>query len=68
LRHEFKSLGYDFRLPHLCTVRAARFVIPGYDSYSLGKLAASLGIPIDGRHRAGGDALATAKIFDLMYH
>ena len=68
LRHEFRSLGYDFRFPHLCTVRAARFVIPGYDSYSLGKLAASLGIPIDGRHRAGGDALATAKIFDLMYH
>jgi DNA polymerase-3 subunit epsilon len=68
LRHEFRSLGYDFRFPHLCTVRASRFVIPGYDSYSLGKLSASLGIKIDGRHRAGGDALATTKIFDLIFH
>ncbi len=68
LRHEFRSLGYDFRFPHLCTVRASRIIIPGYDSYSLGKLSASLGIQLDGRHRAGGDALATAKLFNLIYH
>ena len=24
IRSEFKSLGYDFRIPHLCTVTAAR--------------------------------------------
>jgi DNA polymerase-3 subunit epsilon len=68
LRNEFRSLGYDFRFPHLCTVRATRFVLPGHDSYSLGKISAALGITIDGRHRAGGDALATAKLFDLIYH
>ena len=68
LRHEFHSLGYDFRFPHLCTVRASRYVIPGHASYSLGKLSADLGIRIDGRHRAGGDALATAQLFDLIYH
>lgn len=68
LRHEFRSLGYDFRFPHLCTVRASRIIIPGYDSYSLGKLSASLGIQLDGRHRAGGDALATANLFNLIYH
>lgn len=66
MRSEFKHLGYDFRMPHLCTVRSSRFVIPGYPSYSLGKLSASLGIEIDGRHRAGGDALATTKLFDLL--
>ncbi|NBP29892.1 MAG: exonuclease [Flavobacteriia bacterium] len=68
LRNEFRALGYDFRFPHLCTVRAARYVLPGHDSYSLGKISAALGITIDGRHRAGGDALATAKLFDLIYH
>lgn len=67
-RHEFKSLGFDFRLPHLCTVRAARYVIPGHVSYSLGKLSRALEIEIVGRHRAGGDALATTKLFDLIYH
>ena len=68
LRMEFKRLGFDFRFPHLCTVRAARYVIPGYESYSLGKLSKSLDIHIEGRHRAGGDALATCKLFDLLYH
>ena len=67
LRSEFLSLGFDFRFPHLCTVRASRYVIPGHASYSLGKLSNDLGIQIDGRHRAGGDALATTKLFHLIY-
>lgn len=66
LRQEFKTLGFDYRRPHLCTVRASRYVIPGKDSYSLGKLTTHLGIALTGRHRAGGDALATAKLFTLL--
>lgn len=66
IRHEFKQLGYDYRRPQLCTVRASRFVIPGHESYSLGKLSRSLGIEINGRHRAGGDALATAELFTIL--
>lgn len=66
IRSEFRRLGYDFRLPHLCTVRSSRHFIPGEDSYSLGKLTRSLGIELIGRHRAGGDALATAKLLSLI--
>ena len=66
-RSEFRHLGYDFRLPHLCTVRASRDIIPGHASYSLGKITKDLGITIVGRHRAGGDALATCKLFELIY-
>jgi DNA polymerase III subunit epsilon len=66
IRREFKSLGYDYRRPHLCTVRASRHVLPGHESYSLGKLAKALDIEIEDRHRAGGDALATAKLFSLL--
>lgn len=66
IRHEFRTLGFDYRRPHLCTVRASRHVIPGHDSYSLGKLTRSLGIDLIGRHRAGGDALATAKLFTIL--
>lgn len=66
IRHEFKLLGYDYRKPHLCTVRASRYVIPGHDSYSLGKLARALGIVVNGRHRAGGDAEATAALFSIL--
>lgn len=66
IRSEFKRLGYDFRLPHMCTVRTARHFIPDKDSYSLGKLSRSLGIELVGRHRAGGDALATAKLLAII--
>ena len=66
MRIEFKTLGYDYRLPHLCTVRTSRYVLPGKDSYSLGKLTRSLGIQLVGRHRAGGDAFATAQLFTLL--
>ncbi len=66
-RTEFKTLGYDFRKPHLCTVVASRQIIPGYESYSLGKLSKEIGIQIENRHRAGGDALATTKLFEILY-
>ena len=65
-RSEFKTLGFDFRKPHLCTVETSRKIIPNHDSYSLGKLSRSLGIKITNRHRAGGDALATTKLFDIL--
>jgi len=67
LRAEFKSLGFDYRRPHLCTVSTSKKLLPGHESYSLGKLTRSLGIELEGRHRAGGDALATAKLFTLLH-
>lgn len=66
-RSEFKTLGYDFRKPHLCTVIASRQIIPGHESYSLGKLSKKIGIKIENRHRAGGDALATTQLFEILY-
>lgn len=66
IRAEFKSLGFDYRRPHLCTVRTSRYVLPGHDSYSLGKLTRALGIELIGRHRAGGDAFATSELFTLL--
>ena len=62
LREEFSRLGYTFSRKLLCTVRLGRKAFPGLPSYSLGRLAASLGIPINGRHRALGDAEATAEL------
>lgn len=45
----------------LCTARLARRVLPPQKSWALGHLAAYFGIKIRGRHRALGDAMATAK-------
>ena len=66
IRHEFRKLGFDYRRAHLCTVIASRKILPGLESYSLGKLTRDLGIELIGRHRAGGDAFATAKLFTIL--
>ncbi len=66
IREEFSRLGYEYHRKVLDTVKLSRKYFPGYRSYSLGKLCENLGIIIENRHRAEGDALATAKVFDLI--
>ncbi len=66
LKTEFRRLGYDFKKQTLCTVELSKKLIPGQESYSLGKLVRSLGIPMADRHRASGDALATVKLFKML--
>lgn len=66
LKKEFESIGINWQAKKLCTVRLSRKIIPGLRSYSLGSLAESLGIAITNRHRAGGDAAATVRIFDQL--
>lgn len=66
LKKELQEAGIHWNTRKLCTVKLSRKIIPGLDSYSLGRLAESLGIVIEDRHRAGGDAEATARIFDQL--
>ena len=66
IQKELNWLGYDFSRRTLCTVRTSRKLIPGHQSYSLGKLCYSLGIPLNGRHRAQGDAAATVLLFEML--
>jgi DNA polymerase-3 subunit epsilon len=66
LKKEFEQSGLAWQAKKLCTVRLSRKIIPGLRSYSLGSLSESLGIQIANRHRAGGDAAATVKIFDEL--
>ena len=66
IKEEFASLGFRFKRDTLCTVKLSRKLMPGKKSYSLGNLCASVGIEIFDRHRAEGDAIATAKLLDLL--
>lgn len=66
IKEEFASLGYNYKRDTLCTVRLSRKLIPGKKSYSLGNLCDSLGISNKARHRAEGDAVATAQLFDIL--
>ena len=66
VRNEFSRLGYQFDIPTLCTVELSKILLPDLESYSLGKLCRTIGIPVSDRHRANGDALATVKLFEIL--
>ena len=66
IQNEFSMLGYEFHRKTLCTIKLSRKLLPGFNSYSLGKLCEQLGISINGRHRAEGDAWATTLLFELL--
>jgi DNA polymerase-3 subunit epsilon len=65
LRYHLNATGYELNANKLCTVRLGRKIMPGLLSYSLGKLCTHLGIQNNSRHRAMGDAEATAQLFGL---
>lgn len=67
LKFELNEAGYEFEAHKLCTLKKSRKYLPEQPSYSLGKLAEGLGIKVENRHRALGDALATAAVFELLY-
>lgn len=68
VRREFRRLGLDVRLPHMCTIATSRILIPGLESYGLKKLSQHLDIDLDNHHRAMEDTLATVKIFEHIYN
>jgi DNA polymerase III epsilon subunit family exonuclease len=51
---------------HICTVKLSRRIVPGLMNYRLHTVAEHFAIQIRNRHRAAGDALATAEIFIRM--
>ena len=66
VKSHLMASGYEYNAKRLCTVRLSRKIFPGFPSYSLGNLCRALDVPIYNRHRAGGDAEATAKVFQKL--
>jgi DNA polymerase-3 subunit epsilon len=52
--------------PRVCTVRLARRLLPGLRSRGLDSVTNYFGIEVQGRHRAAGDALATARVLQRL--
>jgi DNA polymerase-3 subunit epsilon len=61
-----RARGLLLQGPRLCTVRLARRLLPPLDRRNLDCVADFLGVTIVGRHRATGDAVATARILGHM--
>lgn len=66
IKEHLAANGYTLNCKKLCTVRLSRKLFPGAPSYSLGNICGYLGIAIDNRHRAGGDAQATVTLFEKL--
>jgi DNA polymerase III subunit epsilon len=66
LKHQLEACGLPLDCKKLCTIRLSRKIFPGIPSYSLGNLCQHLGISIENRHRAGGDADATVRLFETI--
>ncbi len=63
VKYHLAKSGYDLNCRKLCTVRLGRQILPGLKGYGLGKICKHLGIEIESRHRASGDARATTSLF-----
>ena len=65
INHEVGRVFRDYRVGnrHLCTVQLSRRILPDIANHRLHTVADYYRISIENRHRAGGDALATAQVF-----
>jgi DNA polymerase-3 subunit epsilon len=57
-----RERGIEIFNPQLCTVKLSQRILPGLKSKSLGPVTSALNIRIPERHRASGDAYATALV------
>ena len=63
-----RATGRQLEGRRLCTVRLARKLLPQLRSRRLDFVAMHYGVTITARHRAAGDAVATAKILLRLLH
>jgi DNA polymerase-3 subunit epsilon len=61
-----RATGRPLAGARLCTVRMTKRLVPALRRRSLDHVAAFFGITITARHRAGGDAVATAEVLTRL--
>jgi DNA polymerase-3 subunit epsilon len=66
VKHQLAQAGYILTTHKLCTIRLARKIFPDLPKYGLGTVCRELNIELHDRHRAAGDAIATAHLFQLL--
>lgn len=66
IQYFFLKQGINFQANKLCTLKLTRKAFPSFERYGLDHLCKVMDINLVNRHRAGGDAYATAVIFDRI--
>lgn len=63
IKYHLRNAGYEWMPKKLCTLKLSRKAFPGVPKYGLEHICRTLDITVKNRHRAGGDADATAILF-----
>ncbi|CAN5570792.1 exonuclease domain-containing protein [soil metagenome] len=63
IKYHLRTAGFEWMPRKLCTLKLSRKAFPGMIKYGLGHICRALDIQVENRHRAGGDADATAILF-----
>lgn len=66
IKYHLRESGFELNEKKMCTLKLAREAFPGMQKYGLGSLCRNLEIPVENRHRAGGDADATCILLDMI--
>ena len=66
VKQELALAGFNLTTNKLCTIKLSKKIFPGLPKYGLGTLCTELNIRVNDRHRAAGDALATAELFTML--
>ena len=66
VKHQLAQSGFNLTTNKLCTIRLTRKIFPDLPKYGLGTVCRELKIDLNDRHRAAGDAMATAHLFKLL--
>lgn len=66
VKNELQLAGFNLQTQKLCTIRLAKKAFPNLPKYGLGTICRELQIEVNNRHRAAGDAMATAILFDKI--
>lgn len=67
VRNEFSRVGLKFSSKHLCTVKLARLLYPGFKRYNLDSLIERHQLEIKSRHRAYDDTKAIWDFYKKSY-
>ncbi len=66
IKHYLRTAGFEWTPKKLCTLKLSRKAFPNLPKYGLGHICRALEITVENRHRAGGDANATATLFSKI--